>query len=78
MTVRGIFECGQKPLETYTYETLKDDPLIDLATIGLKGSPTNIFKSFTPPAKGAGMMLEGDDKDTCNKLASMLIEKHII
>lgn len=78
MSVSGIFDCASKPLETYNYETLKDDPLIDLATIGLKGSPTNIFKSFTPPAKGAGMMLEGDGKETCEKLANMLVEKHII
>ncbi len=42
-----------------TYETLKDHPLIDATTIGLKGSPTNILTSFTPPQKGAGMMLEG-------------------
>ena len=38
----------------YDYNALKDDPLIDPTTIGLKGSPTNIFKSFTPPAEGSG------------------------
>ena len=41
-------------------------------------SPTNIFKSFTPPQKGAGMMLEGADKATCDKLAGILATKHII
>ena len=60
------------------YEALKDHPLIDKTTIGLKGSPTNIFKSFTPPQKGAGMMLEGADKATCEKLADILAKKHII
>ena len=64
--------------EYFGYETLKDDPLIDPSTIGLKGSPTNIFKSFTPPQKGVGMMLEGCDKATCEKLAGMLAAKHII
>ena len=78
MSVSGIFESGSKPLVTYGYEDLKDDPLIDATTIGLKGSPTNIFKSFTPPQKGVGMMLEGADKDTCDKLAGMLAAKHII
>ena len=62
----------------WDYEKLKDHPLIDATTIGLKGSPTNIFKSFTPPQKGAGMMLEGADKATCEKLVSLLAEKHII
>ena len=78
MSVGGIFECYSKPYEIYDYETLKDDPLIDLATIGLKGSPTNILTSFTPPQKGAGMMLEGADKETCEKLAGLLAAKHII
>ena len=35
MSVGGIMECYQKPLEVYNYETLKDDPLIDVDTIGL-------------------------------------------
>ena len=78
MSVPGIFECYSKPYEVFGYETLKDDPLIDPTTIGLKGSPTNIFKSFTPPQKGAGMMLEGADKDTCDKLAGILAAKHLI
>ncbi len=78
MSVSGVFEAYGKPLTTFGYEDLKDDPLIDATTIGLKGSPTNIFKSFTPPQKGAGMMLEGADKATCEKLAGILAAKHII
>ena len=78
MSVGGIMECYQKPLEVYNYETLKDDPLIDVTTIGLKGSPTNVYKSFSPPVKGAGMMMEGADKATVEKLVSILNDKHII
>ena len=78
MSVGGVFEAYGKPLTTLGYEDLKDDPLIDATTIGLKGSPTNIFKSFTPPQKGAGMMLEGADKSTCETLAGILAKKHII
>ena len=78
MSVGGIMECYQKPLEIYNYETLKDDPLIDVTTIGLKGSPTNVYKSFSPPVKGAGMMMEGADKATVEKLVSILNDKHII
>lgn len=78
MSVGGIFECYSKPVDVYDYNTLKDDPLIDPATIGLKGSPTNIFKSFTPPQKGQGKMLEGADKATCDELAAELLKKHII
>ena len=78
MSIGGIYATYNKPLETYDYEKLKDHPLIDATTIGLKGSPTNIFKSFTPPAKGVGMMLEGNGKETCEKLAGILVDKHII
>ena len=78
MSVGGVFDCYSMPYEVYDYETLKDDPLIDPTTIGLKGSPTNIFKSFTPPQKGVGMMLEGADKATCDKLAGLLAAKHLI
>ena len=58
MSVSGIFECYDKPIDVFDYNTLKDDPLIETDTIGLKGSPTNVYKSFAPPVKGAGMMVE--------------------
>ena len=78
MSVGGIFDAYSKPFQVLGYDDLKDDPLIELDTIGLNGSPTNILTSFTPPQKGAGMMLEGSDKATCEKLAGILAKKHII
>ena len=78
MSVKGIFECYEKPLTVLDFEALKDEPLIELDTIGLKGSPTNIFKSFTPPQKGVGVMLEGADKATAADLADRLLKKHVI
>ncbi len=78
MTVRGIEECFDKPLRVLDYPALENHPMIDRTTIGLKGSPTNIFKSFTPPLKGEGMMLEGSGRETCQKLACILAAKHVI
>lgn len=78
INVRGIFECYDKPFLVYDYNSLKDDPLIEPATIGLKGSPTNIFKSFTPPQKSAGKILKGAGKAACDELASILAAKNII
>ncbi|MFG6373643.1 MAG: electron transfer flavoprotein subunit beta/FixA family protein [Oscillospiraceae bacterium] len=78
MSVGGVMECYQKPLEIYNYETLKDDPLIEVDTIGLQGSPTNVYKSFSPPVKGAGQMLEGDGRATCEELVKLLDAKHLI
>lgn len=77
-TMNGIRDCFEKPVTVFDFETLKDEPLIELDTIGLKGSPTNIFKSFTPPQKGVGMMLEGTGKETTDKLAALLAAKHVI
>ena len=57
---------------------LKNDPLIELDTIGLKGSPTNVYRSFNPPVKGAGRMLEGSSKEAVNQLFGILNEKHLI
>ena len=78
MSIGGIMDCYSKPVEIYDYNKLKDHRLIEADTIGLAGSPTNILTSFTPPQKGAGMMLEGADKATCETLAGILVKKHII
>ena len=59
-----------------TPDTVGCAPLIEVDTIGLKGSPTNVFKSFTPPQKGAGTMLQGDD--VAAQLAGILAKKHLI
>ena len=78
MSVGGIFDCYNKPMDVYDFNTLKDDPLIELDTIGLKGSPTNIFASFTPPQKGAVQMLEGSDQEKVDQCIAKLLKKHII
>ena len=78
MSVSGILECYDKPMTVLDYEALKDNPLIDDDTIGLKGSPTNVYKSFSPPRKGAGMMIEGSAAEAASKLVSMLNEKHML
>lgn len=78
MSVLGIEECFDKPLTVMDYQYLEKHPLIDASTIGLKGSPTNIFKSFTPPVKGQGVMLEGSERECADKLVDILAAKHIV
>ena len=73
MSVNGIFTCYDKPMEVFDYNALKDDPLIETDTIGLKGSPTNVYKSFAPPVKGAGMKVED-----AAQLVGILNDKHLI
>ena len=78
MSVGGIMECYAKPYSVMDFNALSDDPHVTLETMGLKGSPTQVYKSFSPPVKGAGTMLEGADKATCENLVAILGEKHII
>jgi electron transfer flavoprotein beta subunit len=78
MTVRGILEFDKKPCTVFSYETLKDDELIEKETIGLKGSPTNVFRSFTPPQKGVGMMIPGTAKEAADHLFGILAQKHLL
>ena len=54
MTVHGIFDAyREKEVKVWTLEELKDT--VDMANIGLKGSPTNVKQSFTKQAKGKGL-----------------------
>ena len=78
MSVEGIMEFDTKPYTVFDFETLKDDALIEKDTIGLKGSPTNVYKSFSPPLKDAGMMIEGTATEQVEKLFGILGEKHIV
>ena len=78
MHVARIQDCYEMPLTLFDYDALKDEPLIDPDTIGLLGSPTNVYKSFSPPPKGEAIMLEGSDRATVDKLTGILADKHLI
>ncbi|MCR4674641.1 MAG: electron transfer flavoprotein subunit beta/FixA family protein [Lachnospiraceae bacterium] len=78
MTVKNIIESENKPILVLDYEALKDEELIDLDSIGLKGSPTNIFKSFTPPQKGEGVVYSDSVEVMSKKLTEDLVKKHIV
>ncbi len=78
MSVGGIFDAFKKEINVIGFEELQKHRLIDETTIGLKGSPTQIYKSFTPEKKGKGMMLEGADKSTVADLFAKLEAKHIL
>lgn len=55
------------------------DVEVDLSTVGLKASPTNVFRSFTPKPKGKGVILEGEtEKEVSEKLLVALKKKHVI
>ncbi|SDJ94102.1 electron transfer flavoprotein subunit beta/FixA family protein [Natronincola ferrireducens] len=74
-SIEGIFDAyGEKQVEVWRAKDLQVDP----NHIGLKGSPTQVKKSFTPEAKGKGEMLKGNGKDVVIQLLMNLKKKHII
>lgn len=56
MSVKGIVEAYEKEVKTLGFEDLKAE--LELDMIGLKGSPTNVYQSFTKEVKGAGTILK--------------------
>lgn len=76
MSVAGIIDAHQKlEIETWTVADIKG---IDLESIGLKGSPTKVQKSFTKGAKQAGKVIEGTPRELATALVDKLQEKFII
>lgn len=74
MTATGIFDAYQKEVTVWGFNDLPVDP----ERIGLKGSPTNVNRTFSPEAKGKGIMLEGADKATVKTLVDYLDAKHLL
>ncbi len=73
MSAKGIF--GEKKMITWNAKDIE----VDLNTVGLEASPTNVFRSFTPAPKGKGVVLEGDtEKEVVDKLLISLKAKHVI
>ena len=74
MSISGIFD-PEKDIKVWNAADIE----VDLTTVGLKASPTNVFRSFTPKPKGKGVMLDGDsEKDLAKNLLINLKKKHVI
>ena len=78
MTVHGIFDAyREKEVKVWTLEELKDT--VDMANIGLKGSPTRVKQSFTKQPKAAGTVLKDLTPDEAvAAIVAKLKEKYII
>lgn len=75
MSVPGILRATRHEIKVWSAEDIG----VDVTTVGLKASPTNVFKSFTPKPKGAGVTVDGDTpREKAENLVTALKEKHII
>lgn len=74
MYMKGIFDPN-KDIKVWNAKDIE----VDLTTVGLEASPTNVFRSFTPKPKGKGVVVEGDtEKDIAKNLLIGLKGKHVI
>lgn len=74
MSVRGIVEAYGKEVEVWGYANIK----VDEGKLGLNGSPTRVFKSFTKGAKAAGQLYEVEPNEAVDLIVNKLKEKFII
>lgn len=77
MHAGGVVDAYNKEIKVITFDDLKDK--LNPEHIGLKGSPTNVFKSFTKQAKGTGTLHKDISPDEAVEIIiSKLEERHII
>lgn len=75
MTPGGIYDAyREKKVTVWT----RPDLDVDDGNIGLKGSPTRVFKSFTKELKGKGTVVELDPAASANWIVERLHEKFIL
>ncbi|WP_455759575.1 electron transfer flavoprotein subunit beta [Cloacibacillus evryensis] len=74
MSVGRIEEAYKKEITVWDEGSLHVTP----DEVGLKASPTQVFRSFTPPPKGAGEMLAGTIPEMAGTLVAKLTEEHVL
>ncbi len=67
-SLKGKMKAKKAEIATWTSEDIGADP----ERLGLPGSPTQVIKIFTPPARKGGQMLEGEPEEVVEKLANIL------
>lgn len=75
MSVRGIYKAAAFDIKVWSAADIG----VDLTTVGLEASPTNVLKSFTPAKKGKGRIVEGDTaKEIAGNFIADMKMKHVI
>lgn len=74
MSIGKIVDAYKKEIPVWNHMDVELDP----KDCGLNASPTQVFRSFTPPAKGKGEMLSGSIDEMSIKLVDKLKEKHYL
>lgn len=73
-SVKGIFGAYKKDITKLSIKDLN----IDAEEVGLKGSPTQVLKSFTPEVKRSTCIIEGSGQTAVISLLDKLREKKVL
>jgi len=75
-TIKSKMESNKAVIEELTAADL---PELNKSKIGLKGSPTRVKKSFTPPRKESGIRIQEETgKESAMKLCEILVSANLI
>ncbi|MBO8465077.1 MAG: electron transfer flavoprotein subunit beta/FixA family protein [Bacteroidetes bacterium] len=74
MSVHGIVEAYSREVEIWTADKID----VDESKLGLKGSPTKVFKAFAKGLKQAGEVYEVTPEEAVDLIVSKLKEKYIL
>lgn len=74
MTIGGIVDSYEKDITVWGHGDLK----LNENDCGLKASPTQVYRSFTPTPKGKGEILSGTVAEMAGTLVRKLKENHVL
>lgn len=69
-SLKGMMRAKKKEIQVWGKNELE----LNESFLGLNGSPTQVVKIFTPPAREGGQILEGSAREVAEKLISLLKE----
>jgi electron transfer flavoprotein beta subunit len=72
-TIKGIRNMSNSEIKVWSSRDINADP----GRIGLKGSPTQVVRTFIPPVKAAAETITGTPEEQAEKLISILNGMHI-